>query len=608
MNHTVSPLAAAAVAVDSHTQKQTKSRENHNSEFQPLEEYAKLYKDLHKKNVSEFLEDLIKKSGVDEKENQRTVKKINLLKDAINGQKKILSEEKRKQNRLTFLIIISVIVFIVSIIFLSGNADDFIAQNSWDKSMTDFVFVLALFAAIFLFSWSVSAIRRWIIPKIKELQIGIAGLKKQLKPILKLARSQMSPLNEMFRHYMSSRLMEQTYPLIQFDDYFDIKRFDYLHRKYGLKDNKNNNVSTLFTQSGEINGNPFCFFYTLNHRLGKKTYTGSLTVYWTEQETYTDSNRNTRYRTVQKQETLYANVTKPCPRYYNRFFLVYGNEAAPNLSFSREAADTEILTEKQLQETVNSEIKKINTQMRKAIARGENFTSMANEFDALFAATNRNNEVEFRLLFTPIAQREMIKLLKDTTYSWGDDFNFTKTKMINTIESEHLLASKTIGKSAHLQWRDISGDPKNYQHYDLNTIRTNFNYYNNEYFRAVYFAFAPLLAIPIYQQYKPHEFIYKDIYQSRFCCFAHEYAVNKMGTAKFNPSDCETATILKTECYSTNGIDDNINVTAYGYKTYQQVDYVSVYFRGHNYNVPVAWTEYIPIQETTSVSITELDV
>ncbi|MDR1291435.1 MAG: hypothetical protein LBK06_09565, partial [Planctomycetaceae bacterium] len=276
--------------------------------------------------------------------------------------------------------------------------------------------------------------------------------------------------------------------------------------------------------------------------------------------------------------------------------------------FSRRATDAEELTEKQLQKKVGKEIKKQNAQMRHAITNGGNFTSMGNDFDALFGASNRDNEVEFRLLFTPIAQREMIELLKDTTYSWGDDFAFQKIKMINIINPEHLQAKKTIGKPEHLQARDITGNPRNYAHYDIDTIRKNFNNYNNEYFRAIYFAFAPLLAIPLYQQLKPHEFIYKDVYKSRFSCFAHECAVNKMPVSHFKHPESATATILKTEINATNGNIDNITVTAYGYRTIERVDYISVSHKSGTHQIPVNWTEYIPVQKQSNIAITEQDV
>jgi hypothetical protein len=582
----------------------SKKRENHNSEFQPLDEYEKIYKELHQKNVSGFFEKLVAESGINEEENRKTVSVIHKLQSELDVENKSLRKAYFRQILLIFLVVVCVLGFIGSIMVLSGWANEFIAQNDLDFGVLNKISLLVFILAVSFAGWSIFVIVKKIAPKIKELKANIANLDKRLQPIIEQAWQQMIPLNSLFEQRMSSRLMEETYPLIQLDDYFDIKRFDYLNRKYGLQDNSNKDISTLFIQSGEINGNPFCFFKMLNHLLGVKSYTGYLTIHWTE--SYRDSKGRSQTRTCS--ETLSANVTKPCPQYYEDCYLVYGNESAPNLSFLRMATDAEELSEKQLQKRVGKEIKKQNAQMRSAISRGENFTSMGNDFDALFGASDRDNEVEFRLLFTPIAQREMLKLLKDTTYSWGDDFVFQKDKMINIIVPEHLQAEKTKHKPEHLQARDITGNPKNYTHYDIDTIRNNFNDYNNEYFRAVYFAFAPLLAIPLYQQHKPHEFIYKDVYESRFSCFAHECAVNKMPASLFTHPEFATKTILKTKLHGKNGGIDNVTVTAYGYKAVERIDYVTVSHKSGIYQVPVNWIEYIPLQKESFAEISEQEV
>ncbi|MDR2168879.1 MAG: hypothetical protein LBP59_01905 [Planctomycetaceae bacterium] len=580
--------------------------ENHNSEFQPLDEYKNIYKELHQKNVAEYFENLVKESEVNENENRKTVVQINSLKFELDEKKKSLRDAYIQQHCMIFLIVFCVCCGIAAIAILNGAANDTIVRKNWDFRFVQNISIAVIFWVVAFFCLSIFFIVKLIAPKIKELKTNVAELQKQLQLLIDLAWSQMSKLNSLFKRHISSRLMEKTYPLIKFDDYFDVRRFDCLQNKYGLWDNSDQNISTLFTQSGEINGNPFCFFTTLNHYLGSKTYQGSLTVHWTE----TSRNSDGKLRTKNCSHTLYAEVIKPCPQYWHDSYLIYGNEAAPNLSFSRNATDAEELSEKQLQRKINKGIKNLNAQMQKAVARGENFTSMGNDFDALFNANNRNNEIEFRLLFTPIAQREIIKLLKDTTYSWGDDFEFTKIKMINMIEPEHLSPSKTTDKPEHLQARDITGNPENYIHYNIDEIRENFNRYNNEYFRAVYFAFAPLLAIPLYQQYKPHEFIYKDVYKSHFSCFAHEYAINKITTENFKPEDSTTETIIKTKLQTAENKHDNIQVTAYGYKTIERTDYVPVTFTNGNgntntYQIPVNWIEYIPIKKITNTTISE---
>lgn len=49
-----------------------------------------------------------------------------------------------------------------------------------------------------------------------------------------------------------------------------------------------------------------------------------------------------------------------------------------------------------------------------------------------------NGEVEFRLLFTPVAQTQMLNLMKDTKVGYGDVFTFIKQRKVNVLMSEHL--------------------------------------------------------------------------------------------------------------------------------------------------------------------------
>lgn len=589
------PLVVAATVPVAQLPQERKT-EDHQSEFQPLDEYANIYKQRHAENVSNFFEELFVKSGVNQDENRIVVEKINKLQEELTIENNALRKTYFQLGGLIFAVVVCVAAVISAVVVITDPT----VTAGWNYSRQSVVIisVLAMLLGISGTATVVWTIVKKINPRIKKVKSAIALLEEHRDSHIAAATEQMKPLTNLFERCMSSRLMEKTYPLIKLDDYFDIKRYDCLSSKYGLWDNRNVNRSAIFIQSGEINGNPFCFFTNLIHVLGTKTYHGYLTVYWTEMEQYRDSDGKTKMRSVQKSERLSASVTKPCPYYDTDILLVYGNEAAPNLSFSREDTDAEYWNEKKTEREVNSRIKRANAQMRKAVRDGKTFTSMGNEFEALFGATDRDNEVEFRVLFTPIAQREMLKLIKDKTVSWGDDFNFTKRKMLNFIGSDHLTGY------------DMSGSPSNYRHYDIDTIRKKFNNYNNEYFRSVYFAFAPLLAIPLYQQHKPHEFIYKDVYQAHFSCHAHEYAVNRMSVLQFAHPQSRTQNILKTQFQEGNKNGDTVNVTAYGYKTENRRDSVNVYSHGtkQTHSVSVDWVEYLPVQRTSEVTITEWDV
>jgi len=179
-------------------------------------------------------------------------------------------------------------------------------------------------------------------------------------------------------------------------------------------------------------------------------------------------------------------------------------------------------------------IKKLEKKSRE-IGEGSVFSVMSNrEFDALFDATDRNHEVQFRLLFTPLAQQEMLKLLKDGQIGYGDDFTFIKKNMINILEP------------AHMRHTDIGGEPEKFHAYDLAQARLLFNSYHNEFFRSFYFGMAPLLSIPLYQQHRSHSDIYKDSYARQSCFWEHEAIANYHGESVFKHPNCVTRSILKT--------------------------------------------------------------
>lgn len=548
---------------------------SHLPTYQPLNDYKDRYCELHRTNTKDFFENCVKSGNIDEKANRKTVEKINQQKVKIA---KIGSSLRKKRILKVFLIVVIVLLVCTFLLFLFK-----MLQGQRQHALL----VLAGSGGLAVYLYTL--IKNKITPSIKSLDQTKKLLLEELEALIEEAWGQMKPLISQLNETVSARLSETTYPLIRLDDKFNIERFAYLSQKFGLWDNDDINVSTLFVQSGEINGNPFCFFKTLNHYMSQKTYEGSMVIHWTER--YLD--RENKWQTRSRSQTLRASVTKPFPDYYNDTYLVYGNEAAPNLVFKRSKSKANELNERQLEKHVKSKSKEIDKLMRKKIEKGENFTSMGNtEFEVLFGAENRNNEVEFRLLFTPMAQREMLNLIKDKNVGWGDNFSFSKHYMLNIIGAEHL---KGI---------DISGDINNYIDYDLVKMRSKFNDYNNLYFKSVYFAFAPLLAISLYQDYKPQEFIYRNIYRQRFSNFEHEFIVNNMKDANFAPSNSVTNNVLKTRFLDNSLRGENVIVTAYGFRSVARTAYVRVRGGDGNYHdVPVDWTEYIPVSNITNIDL-----
>lgn len=545
--------------------------------FEPLLAYKNVYKEAFNKNATEYIDKLVEKSAVDIKTNRETNRKIKKNETERGEIVKKIGKQNFLRGFLIFLVVAGLIAAVIGIVMIvNGSAASLLTPIL--MIILGFLFPIMSLVLIFV------VVNR----KLKELRGLKAKLDKKIDELTKEAWAQMSPLNELFSRGMSVELFKKTIPIINLDKMFDSKRLDYLVSKFGLAEARDVNRSSLYVQSGDIIGNPFFICNDLVHRLGTKTYYGELVIHWT-----TTSYVNGRLVTNHHTQTLRANLDKPCPYYREEPYLVYGNEAAPDLIFSRQDSDAEKMNDKQIEKMVNKEVKKLNKIAEKNIKNGGDFTVMGNsEFEVIFGAKNRNNELQFRLLFTPLAQKQLLQLMKDKEVAFGDDFDFVKHKMINIVYPEHL---RNI---------TLDVDPTYFHGFDYDVIRKNFLDYNNAYFKHIFFTFAPILAIPLYQQQKPHEYIYKDLYDSYVSFYEHEHVVNAMNAKEFIHPLSATPNILKTSIVKSGNSCDTIRVTSYGYQTIERVENVPVFGGdGRTHMVPVKWIEYIPVSQNSDVNI-----
>lgn len=544
--------------------------------YEPLLAYDKVLRQRHDENTKNFFEDLKQKSKVNIEENKQT----NLELESLEVKIKNIESDVKKQNILKGFITILLIGFLVTALIS--------LYKIFNDDFTVLKLLLIIFGIIFFIVLLVVIIKV-INPKIKNLEKTKAELNKQYQEKLQIAWSQMASLNRLFTYGMSQEIFRKTIPLIKLDKMFDSKRLDYMVTKFGLNDALDLDRSALYVQSGDINGNPFYLAKDLVHRIGQKTYTGTLVITWTT----TSRDSNGRVVTRTHTQTLVAHVVKPCPLYSEDQYLVYANESAPDLIFSREDSDAENMDEKQIDKFVKKEKKSIDKKAKSDLKQGKQYTAMGNtEFEVLFGASNRNNEVQFRLLFTVLAQKQLLQLMKEKKIGFGDNFNFIKHKMINIIEPEHLKGV------------DLNIAPSYFHHYNFEVIKDKFITYNNNYFKYVYFAFAPVLSIPLYQQQKPHEYIYKDLYDSYVSFYEHEQVVNMMNENEFKHPLSKTRNILKTSVIKSGNNLDKIKVTAYGYDMIERIDFVpTLGGDGRMHQVPVRWYEYIPVSQDSEVDI-----
>ena len=533
--------------------------------YDPLKEYVNVYRDKFKEVAEKTFAELAAEAQVDVGKNRETCRRIYSEEDSLSKVEAGIRWQKVWRVLLWLCVAVG---FIVG--FTMYDVLDYV-----DLLIVGFV----IFGALGLLFTDIN-------PKIKEMKSERDKLAAKVDKLKKEAWQQMAPLNNLYDWDVLTRMMTKTVPRLEFDPYFTTQRLADLKATYGWSDSFNAGRSVVYSHSGLINGNPFVICRTRKMEMGTKTYYGEKTIHWTTEETDSDG----KTRTVHHSETLVASVTAPYPEYFEKTRLIYGNTAAPDLIFYRKQsglADSE--------GSLKFKMKRHSLRKKSRDLSNADFAMMTNEeFEVAFDTSNRNNNQQYALLFTPLAQESMMNLLKDDKVGFGDDFDFGKQRMINVIFSKHM------------QSLNLDMNPQQYKGFDYDKAEADFYAINSRYFRAIYFCFAPLLCVPMYQQIRPQEDIYGRNMQQHSSFWEHEALANFWGQGRFKHPSCVTNCILKTEQVQTIGDNSTIKVNAYGYRTEQHLEYVSKWGGdGHLHHVPVYWDEYLPVTGSGMIYLKE---
>ena len=562
--------------------------ENENEIAYPTKDYFSHYKDEVINNANEIFDDYLAKAEVDVELNRTTAAKY---RQKVAASEQMKKKRKGKSGVGVFLIFVAILFFIIAVTLIAIAINMIANRNTHTLAITLFFIIgfVLIGLGIFFIILKVKKINK----QLAEFDKNIAALDKEAQELYNKCVDLLKLFVTYFHQDLGDKVLMKTTPSITMDPTFDLEKYAYLTNKFEIgKENDDENSSTIFTKTGTISTNPFLIVRFLYMQMIQKTYYGSRTVTYTT--TYRDSNGNTR--TSYHTQTLTASVSKPAPSYPEGEALVYPNRAAPNLSFTRTKAKVDSNDDKAIQRN----IKKLEKKSQKELMDKDpttNYTMVDNqEFEVLYNATNRDNEVEFRLLFTPLGQANTLDLIKNSPY--GDDFNFVKKKMVNFIYSGHAIGNFKLR----------SGSISNYISYDVDIMRNNFIKFASEYFKSYYFEFAPILSIPIYQQQKPEPFAFDNDYEFNFPPYQHEVYANIFDSDFFTPDEASTVNntenLLKTNYIRSVGNADFVEVIANNFYTVEHVDYVPKTARdGSVYDVAVPWLEYIPVSKTSRIVV-----
>lgn len=542
--------------------------------LEPLKYYNDYAKERHKENLNARFDELVSESKIDVEANRATVKRYD------DEMAKVLREDSRlRKYKLGFgllitLGIIGIITLIVGI-YYTGKAPTLGIGLISGGGVSIFVGFFIAFRVI----------RR----RMREIEKTKAVYAARAAEIKAEAEAQMAPLNRLFSGLDTLKIIEKTMPEVKFDVTYGCSRERELIDKYDYIDMTDEDTSVTDMLSGTLFGNPFLFERYKSFGMGMHTYVGTKTIFWTE--TYRDSNGNLRQRT--RSQVLTATLVKPKPMYHVSTHLGYGSQAAPDLSFSRTESDSDELSEKALAKRIKAGEKKLRRHAEKSAKGGGDFQEMANsEFEVLFGAKNRDHEVQFRLMYTPLAQNNTTDLLRSKD-GYGDDFNFIKQGRFNII------------KSIHAQGWNMDLSPMRYRSHSVDLSREAYLSFNENYFKSVFFDFAPLMAVPAYQA-PPVDSMEKptENYFSNFTSYEHEALANAIGERVFAHERTATDAILKTSLISSSAGEDRVAVTAYSFAAENRLDFVPTLGGDRRMHlVPVPWIEYIPIKRASEMIV-----
>ena len=550
--------------------------------IEPLKAYKTFLKDKVKENAIKYFDDLVSRAGVNVLENNETVKTYRDKRaelDKVNEDIKIIK-------RIWKIILIVVFCFSMhGLLFILignyGNNPGLVGSGIGMSIGFSIAFIVLLIIRF-------TKVKKRLQEMLQEAQ----RIESEANKLLALAYSQMAELNALYDWNMPATIINMSNELFHMDPFLDPKRFEYLYENYGLEHSVEENVSTTFVQSGDIYGNPFMICKDFRQDWIQKTYTGSITIHWTT----TVSTKNGT-RTVHHTQTLTAEVVKPAPIYQYVTYLLYGNEAAPNLTFSRSPSNASGKDDKKIKKIVAKEVKRLDKKAEKELLDGDpttNYTRFGNdEFESLYGGTDRNNELEYRLLFTPLAQKNLLELIKDPK-PYGDDWYFDKEKMLNYVQSRHS------------QGFNYMANPDYFIDYCYEDAKKRFVDYMELYFQSFYYDLLPVISIPLYQMHKSREYIYKDVFKSNVTSYEQEVLANTFNRKMFAHPDSDTDAILKVETETKNGKTDIVKITAHSFKAVPHTDYINkVGGDGHVHTIPVDYYIYEPLEKDNYMAIGE---
>lgn len=516
----------------------------------------------HADATKAYLSDLIEKTNTSLTENQQDCREINHL-------DKVLAKTKRKFGLfkvgfgilLTFLVIL-LLASIGSAYYVFAEQDLPLSPAAKYSVFASLIVVALAFVAFIVY------ISIFISKKSKKFKATIANFEEIIDTKIQETFAKLQDFYSNFNYSQVFSQMQVQIPEIEFLKSADSNFIAYIEKNFDPLYMPSKTTSPIAYKAGYFYKNPFIVAMYKDMKMVPHTYTGSLVISY--EVGYGEHSRIVS-------ETLHATLVKPKPEYqYFALNSLYA-QAVPELEFTKDSLSNYNPAKH------DKYIKQAEKTLAKIEKTNSNFTPMSNaEFEALFPATNRSSEQKYRAFFGQVAQQNLVKFAK--TLSTGREYTYAKVHNTNEVITPDLT-----------DW--FSVNPLDLVGYNLSEFLEKYQKYAKLLSASLYDSFIPYLSNPVLLE---SNVSLQPKYTGEVSKLEKLVLLAKLDEAIMLPDEAGI------DEYIVELLPEYENVCrVHSFKTEPRLDYVVVMGGDGPHQVPVHWTEYIPVFDERTFEVSK---
>lgn len=506
----------------------------------------------HASGTETYLNELLEQTGTSLKENQTDCQEINAL-------DKVLLKTKRKFSLFkTGIGILLTLLVILTLTAIGGAYYVFTEPGiSLSPAAIYSIFASCILVAVgFLVLIVLTSV--FLSKKSKKFKSTISNFEEVIDIKIQEAFVKLHDFYRAFNYSQVYNQIQAQIPEIEFLKSADTNFVKYIEKNFDPVYVPSSTSMLVNYKAGYFYKNPFIVGMYKEMNIVPHTYTGSLAISY-----YTGFGEHRRLIS----ETLHATLVKPKPEYkYIAVNSLYAN-AVPELEFEK----APVLDYNPAKH--DKYIKQAEKMLAQIEKKNADFTPMSNtEFEALFPATKRSSEQKYRAFFGQVAQQNLVNFAK--TLLSGRNYTYSKSHNTNEVALRELSESFDL-------------NPLDFVNYDLTSFLSKYQKYAKELSASLYDSFIPYLSNPVLLEGNISK---QPEYTRNASILEHLALLTKFKNTELLPNESGINE------YILEPLPEYENVCkVHSFKAVPRVDYVVVNAGDGPHQVPVNWTEYIPV-------------